>query len=95
MAGAASVSAGVLAVLLPLITGLSALVRWIASYFGDSATLHRLQMGHARQQAKIEVERERLLASYARIAREPVKSDDELLKSLQEKFKGPSDAPKP
>jgi hypothetical protein len=83
------------ALLLPLITGLSALVRWVAVYFGDSATLHRLELAQERQRAKTQVERERLLATYARIAREPVKSDEELLRSLREKFTRPDDAPKP
>jgi hypothetical protein len=87
-------SAGVLTAL----TALAAIVKWIAAYFSDSAKLRRLELYLERKKAKVQVERERLLATYGRIEREPPKSEADLLKALQEKSKGrPSDAspPKP
>lgn len=88
-------TAGALAALIPLLTGLAAVVKWIAGYFSDTSALHRLQLYLERQKARAQVERERLLATYARIDREPAKDGDALLDDLNDKFKGPGDAPKP
>lgn len=84
-----------LAALIPILSAVSAAIKWIASYFGDSASLHRLELRLERWKAKAQVERERLLATYVRIDREPKKDGAALIEDLNEKFKGPEDAPKP
>jgi len=86
-------TAGALAALIPLLTGLAALVKWVAGYFSDTAKLNRLQLYLERQQARAQVERERLLATYGRIDREPPKTPEATIEDLNEKFKG--DASKP
>ena len=79
---------GALAALLPILTGLIAIVKWVAAYFSDSAVLRRLQLSLERQKARVEVERERLKATYDRIDREPPKSGQALEDDLRKKFGG-------
>lgn len=88
-------TAGALAALIPLLTGLATIVGWITGYFSDTSKLNRLNLYLERQKARAEVERERLLSTYGRIDREPAKVDDALLDDLNVKFKDPGDAPKP
>ena len=87
-------TAGALAALLPLLTGLVAIVKWIAAYFSDSSTLRRLQLYLERQKARVEVERERLGATYERIDREVPKTGADVVEDLNRKFGGGGDAPK-
>lgn len=85
---------GALAALLPLLTGLVAVAKWIAAYFSDSSKLRRLELWLERQKSRVEVERERLLAAYGRIEREPPKGGQDLLDDLNKKFGGGGDAAK-
>ena len=84
------------ATVLTLLGGLAALVKWLASYFSDGSKLRRLELYLERQKARLEVERERLKATYERIEREPPKPPAEVVEDLNEKFGGgDANAPKP
>lgn len=85
---------GALGLLIPLISGAIALVKWWLSYVSDSSVLRRLQLYLERQKARAEVEAERLLRAYDRIDSEASKSGEDLTDALNEKFKAaPSRSP--
>ena len=58
---------GGLSVIITILSGLAAGVKWLSNYFGDSAVLRRLLLSIERQKGRAEVERERLLRAYERI----------------------------
>lgn len=81
-------TAGALGLLIPLLSGAIALLKWWSNYFSDSSVLRRLQLALERQKARMEVEAERLLRAYERIDSEAAKTGPDLVDALNEKFKG-------
>lgn len=80
-------TAGALGLLIPLISGAVALLKWFSAYFSDSGVLRRLQLYLERQKARAEVEAERLLRAYDRIDTTQDKTGQDLLDDLNGKFK--------
>lgn len=72
------------------LTALLAILRPIADYFSAQARLARREVQDARDTARQEVEAERLGSAYRRIEAEPPREADEVVRRLNEKFKGPA-----
>ena len=87
-------TAGALGLLIPLLSGAIALLKWWSNYFSDSSVLRRLQLALERQKARMEVEAERLLRAYERIDSETAKTGEDLVDALNDKFKAPRSQPR-
>lgn len=79
---------GGLSVIITILSGLAAGVKWLSNYFGDSAVLRRLLLSIERQKGRAEVERERLLRAYERIDAGPDKTGQDLLDDVNRKLDG-------
>ncbi len=79
---------GSLSVIITILSGLAAGVKWLSNYFGDASILRRLQLKIERMRGRAEVEKERLLRSYERIDAEPDKTGKDLLDSVNDKLEG-------
>lgn len=79
---------GSLSVIITILSGLAAGVKWLSNYFGDSAVLRRLLLSIERQKGRAEVEKERLLRAYDRIDHDPDKTGQELLDDVNRKLDG-------
>ena len=67
---------------LTLAVSILALLRWMASFWSDTAMLNRWKLALERKKAQQQVEAERLKATYERIQREPPTSGAQLADDL-------------
>lgn len=71
-----------------ILSGIVAVLVWVASWFSAESRLHRLELRLAERKAREAVEAERLKATYDRIEREKPRTPEETLRELQKRFKG-------